>query len=513
MSMNRRQLLQALGSAAALPFLPSIARAQTAAPFPKFYVHFCTDHGAVWAEHMYPAAANPTTQMYGGRPIRQQPLALGVSNGIASLSPVLSGPSNVFTAKLASKMNVIQGLDWPLYLGHHTGGHMGNIARNDGNGGTTGDGAIVGQNPRPTIDQLMAWSSGFYPDLSGIRERTLVMGSRISYMYADPATRTGAIQEVTGDEDSNDWYDRVFPTGTMSGTMTARPPVVNRVLQSYQRLHDSTRRMSADDKIRLEQHMQRLDEVQRRLSVNAPAQCVIPARPAQSNSQLYGGPYIGDFDVNPAKHSGWYEMLNDVLVAAFSCQLSRIAVVKSMPDFSNYVGDWHQDIAHKANLLTGSAQDTLYAANQLFFSTVFLDLASKLDAMPDGIGGTLLDHCLLVWTQESGNMTHDTFSVPVITAGGAGGYFSTGNYVDYRNTALNVYPSNTKPEYPGLLMHQWLGMTLRAMGVPHAEWAEPDHAGYGYKYANLNWSPLTTAQAYPDSLWSTTGDELPWLKA
>jgi hypothetical protein len=213
------------------------------------------------------------------------------------------------------------------------------------------------------------------------------------------------------------------------------------------------------------------------------------------------------------KHSAWYQMLNDVIVAAFSCQLSRIAVVKSMPDFSNYVGDWHQDIAHKADLLTGSAQDTLYAANNLFFSTVFVDLASKLDAMPDGLGGTLLDHCLLVWTQESGNMTHDTFSVPVITAGGAGGYFNTGNYVDYRNLAQNVYPSNTQPEYPGLFMHQWLGMTLRAMGVPHSEWAEPDHAGYGYKYSNVNWSPLTTAQAYPDSLWSTTGDELPWLKA
>ena len=37
----------------------------------------------------------------------------------------------------------------------------------------------------------MAWSPAFYGDLGGMRERVLVMGSGMSYNYANPATRTG----------------------------------------------------------------------------------------------------------------------------------------------------------------------------------------------------------------------------------------------------------------------------------------------------------------------------------
>src|SRR5205823_4865634 len=133
--------------------LPSLARAQTATA-PKYYVHFCTDHGGVWGANMFPQMVQPQTQMYAGRAIRQQPLALNVANGVASVSPVLSAPSAALTAKLAAKMNVIAGLDVPFYLAHHTGGHLGNFARNDGNGG---DGALAQSNPRRTLDQIMAW--------------------------------------------------------------------------------------------------------------------------------------------------------------------------------------------------------------------------------------------------------------------------------------------------------------------------------------------------------------------
>lgn len=520
MALSRRQLLAALST---VPFLralaPGTARAQ-GMPMPKFYVHFCTGHGAVWNQNMYPAAASPVTMSYGGRTVRKQALTLNVSGGRAGLSPVLSGDSGVFTQALASKMNVVQGLDWPLYVGHHTGGHLGNIARNDGSGEAMGDGAIVGQHPRVTVDQLMAWSPEFYPDLSGVRERVITMGNRISYTWANPSTRSGAIQEVTGSRDSHTWYDRLFPPGTMIGGPAPRPPAVNRVRDHYQQLHDSTRRLSADDKLRLEQHLQRLDELKRRLNVQVGAQCTQPPRGAQSNVQMYGQPYVGDYDINPVKQGSSAQMLNDLIVAAFTCGLSRIAVVSSDATFTDFSGDYHQSVAHRAdqqapapdNQAPSAPQAILSGGNGLFFERVVLDLAAKLEAIPDGQGGTLLDHSLVVWTQESGNITHNTFSVPVITFGGAGGALATGQYVDYRNTALVYDRMRAEVEHPGLFIQQWFGQTLRAMGVPSAQWAEPDHGGYGYKYANVNWGNFTTAQAYPDSLWSLTGEDLPWLK-
>lgn len=488
---------------------------------PKYYVHFCSGHGAVWNQNMYPAANSPVTQTYGGRTIRKQPLALTTQpGGRVGVSPVLSGASNVFTASLASKLNVIQGLDWPLYVGHHTGGHLGNMARNDGSGAASGDGSIIGANPRVTIDQLMAWSPEFYPDLSGVRERVMAMGNRLSYAWANPSQRSGAIQEVAGSRDSHTWYDRLFPPGTMIGGPAPRPPAVNRVRDDYQRLKDSTRRLSGEDRLRLEQHVQRLDELKRRLNVTVGAQCTQPARTAKSNFDLYGRPYVGDYDINPTKQAASSQMLNDLIVAGFTCGLSRIAVTDVDSTFTDFSGDYHQSVAHRADQVQPAGdmqmpsmpQSILAGGNQKFFETVMLDLAAKLDATPDGQGGTLLDHTLMVWTQESGNITHNTFSVPVVTFGGAGGFFNTGQYVDYRNTALIYDTAKVEKESPGLFIHQWLGMTLRAMGVPSAQWAESDHGGYGYRYANVNWGAFNTAQAYPTSQWALNGEDLPWLK-
>ncbi len=520
MALSRRMLLQALAAAPVIPSLWSGRAQAQGMTTPKFYVHLCTSHGAIWNQNMYPAAASPTTQSYGGHTIRRQPLALNVQNGRAGVSPVLTGSSGVFTSQLASKMNVIQGLDWPLYVGHHSGGHLGNMARNDGSGEAMGDGAVMGAHPRVTIDQLMAWSPEFYPDLSSVRERVLTMGSRISYTWANPSTRSGAIQEVAGTRDSLSWYDRIFPPGTMVGGPAPRPPAVNRVRDDYQRLKDSARRMSGEDKQRVDQHLQRLDELKRRLNVTVGAQCTQPARGTRSNHDLYGRPYVGDYDVNPTKQSASSKMLNDLIVSSFTCGLSRIAVLHADSTFTDFAGDYHQSVAHRAeqlapamdNQMPSAPQTILSGGNQRFFEDVMLDLAAKLDATPDGQGGTLLDHTLIVWTQESGNVTHNTFSVPVITFGGASGYFATGQYVDYRNTALVYDRNRTEVENPGLLMHQWFGMTLKSMGVPEAQWAESDHGGYGYRYANVNWGNFTAQQAYPDTKWALAGSDLPWLK-
>ena len=72
--------------------------------------------------------------------------------------------------------------------------------------------------------------------------------------------------------------------------------------------------------------------------------------------------------------------------------------------------------------------------------------------------------------------------VAVVTAGGAGGYFKTGNFVDYSNQDI-VYKDggyslakdkleNPKLEFesPGLYYQQFLGNVMHAMGIPAEEW-------------------------------------------
>ena len=72
MALSRRMLLQALAAAPVIPSLWSARAKGQGMTTPKFYVHLCTSHGAVWNQNMYPAAASPTTQSYGGHTVRRR---------------------------------------------------------------------------------------------------------------------------------------------------------------------------------------------------------------------------------------------------------------------------------------------------------------------------------------------------------------------------------------------------------------------------------------------------------
>ena len=137
----------------------------------------------------------------------------------------------------------------------------------------------------------------------------------------------------------------------------------------------------------------------------------------------------------------------------------------------------------------------------------------------------MLDHALVVWGQECGTVTHLPFSMPVITAGSAGGAIKTGSYCDYRNLGRQLSGDSTTGTETsnvnsGLIYSQWLTTALLAMGVPQSEWAETTHPGYGarvtyggqsdYFFTNQG---FTDTDCYTDAMWQKTGEILPLLNA
>lgn len=504
--MDRRAFLRGAGFSLALPFLPSLVspRSVKAAPppTPRRFVALCTHHGGIWGANMFPAQSTLAEKStYAGHEIRRGALAARVEGDDAVLSPVLTAKASDLTPALIAKMNVLRGLDIPFYIGHHTGGHLGNYARNDGNGG---DGKVVQASPRPTIDQVMAWSKSFYPDLASVRERSMVIGRRVSYGFSNPAAGTGSVDEMASVWSSLELFNRIFVPGEDPGT--ARPPIVDRVLADYKRLRSSDRRLSSADRIRLDDHVERLNELQRRL--NAKVSCGDVPKPTQDSQSLS---HQAGFDFDPAAQAQAYDLLNDVIVAAFLCGTSRIAVVNASHHFSEFKGDWHQDIAHKAHLPSAGQQGTIAAAHQRFFANVFVDLIKKLD-VDDGTGATLLDGSLVAWTQESGAYTHESQSIPVITAGGAGGSLRTGSYCDYRNLGRvfddGGFEGSTEVTHAGLCWNQWLGTALQAMGLSRSEYERDGVGGYGVKFVGEG-----RAKHYPDAIFTGMGDVLPFLKA
>jgi hypothetical protein len=451
-----------------------------------------------------------TTQQYAGREIHAFPLIRTVSGTNASVSPVLTAPESRLTPGLVNKMFLLRGLDIPFYIGHHTGGHLGNFAQNDANG-TDGQRAQT-QAQRTTIDQLLGWSSSFYSDLSQVRERVLVLSDRTSYAWQNPSSRSGAIQEVGTVPDRLDTlFNRLFPS---TGGPQTRAPVVDKVLANYQRVRGNPR-LSRADRDRLDDHVQRLSELQRRLTTVT--SCVRPSAPAAPHGTVAEGAVVWNspYANNPTMQTAWYRARNELVAVALSCGLSRIAVGLFDPHLGVWSGDWHQEVAHQAGRVDGERQAILWQSYNTFFKDIFLDMVTRLDAIDAGQGKTLLDQSMVVWTQEAGPETHNFKDQTIVGFGGANGRLRTGQLVDYRNQRLSFERVTTGPIVvrPGLLWHQWLGTVLQTFGIPKSEWELPaTNGGYpDYNFQNVEWAAINAASAYPQAVWSAAGERLPMI--
>jgi hypothetical protein len=507
---TRRQFLRgAAGFTLALPFLESLAPRKSFAGDPPYaanprLVLLTTQHGAVWNANMYPgdAAAPNTLDMYAGHRAHWGPLSAAVAGGTATISPLLRASSSKLSSELVSKMNVLRGLDIMMYMGHHQGGELGNFARAQDNADAT--------NYRPTIDQVLAYSPSFYPNLTSIRERSMHIGTHANHAwgYSNPTDpdNPGQVEPIPLAPSPLALFERIF---VPDPGPDPRPLVVDRVIASYRGLRDGrfgdAARLSSKDRQRLDEHMARLHDLETRLK--AVANCGDVDPPADTPLE------IGEYSANIDNMTEYYQRVNDVIVAAFVCGTSRIAVVNSGETWSTqYPGlccDWHQNVAHIAGD-DQAMQGVMLDAKRRFFESVFVDLADKLNhEEADGI--TYLDNSLIWWTEESGHMTHENISQPVITAGSAAGVLETGRYVDYRNRsnmALGSYPNESpdaQSKRPGLPLNRWLATVLRAMGLPPSEFQRPGERGYG----------ITTNErgsAYPSELMSDASKWLPLLE-
>lgn len=87
----------------------------------------------------------------------------------------------------------------------------------------------------------------------------------------------------------------------------------------------------------------------------------------------------------------------------------------------------------------------------------------------------MLDHTLVWWAQESGPETHQGDSLPILTAGSAGGRFTTGRYYDFRDRSARVLRDEDEilaheGRRAGANFLQWHTTYLDAFDVPREAW-------------------------------------------
>lgn len=515
-NQGRRQVLRGAGGfALALPFLPSLAtrRAYGADPVPpKRFLCLTSSQGNVLGPSMFPSDTTLRATVNAGpsHVVRQGTLRPSPTSAVtAEFSPVLRAHPTVLSSYLAAKMNVLRGLDVPIYLGHSQGAHLGNYDGNEGRGPTAGLKSF------PTIDQLMAWSPSVYPT-GAPQMRSLCIKPYLSYVqsvsfgHTNPSNPSdaGSIVEVAPQTNPAVIFDRIFGVAGSAG----RPSVVDRVLQNYNSLRRRNSRLSVGDRSRLESHMTYLAELQNRIhAADSQDKLAAAGVPSASCPVARVRPTSDEWSdvVDPLERA---KLCFEIVKLAFSCDATRVATVALndltlIPGFSGSI----HTAAHE------DEQGILVSNNQALFEKVFLDVVRKFDDVAEAGGRSLLDNSLIVWSHEAGQTSHDHHSAPVITAGSAGGYLKTGSYCDYRNISDSKKWSfdiggSGKPgafgprtEYTGLTHRRWLATILQAMGVPPAEFEKGGARGYGTTFVDANQS------AFYDL--SKDSDLLPFLKA
>lgn len=491
--LSRRHFLEGVGGfTLALPFLPSLVGKAAAQGAPnQGLVLLAQPHGGL--QGFYGPAADTRAGMsiqtlYSGHEVARRPIQDLVSNlgTETAISPVLGSFLNPYL----NRMNLIRGLDVMFYLAHYGGHLLGNFVATH-----MENPALIGC---PTLDWTLARPGGpLYGATVPVVRRVLINGWGESAMqalsYESPTTPATSTINMGWGQDTRDLFNVLFggltPTQGGGGSF-----VVDRVLEDFQRVTQSayglSTKMSTEDLQRLQGHIALLFDLQQR--VNSTASCT-PTPPTSPVS------------INIIGYSNYQTALNDMArmyALAFSCGVTRAWVQGILP-LSNYSGDYHQDIAHNhAN------QQTELIRNYRKGAEGFAAFVRELNAIPNGLGGTLLDQAVVLYSHESGPTTHDTVELPMMMAGSGGGAFQTGQYLDFRN--LNRVFTTTGPTtvYHGVPWNRFLGTIAQGFGLsPSSFPAYVNGGGYGQYYYEPAWGPIYAHQR------ADANTALPWLRA
>jgi hypothetical protein len=395
MSLSRRSFLAALSATALTPFLPILNVSGQEPTFPRRLVLFYTPHGTVASAWTPKGSERDFTLSRILAPLEKHKSKLVVLSGINMQDVGVGAPHT-------------KGL--PLLW---TGSRLlndGTFTRPDGSGGTT-----YGWNSSPSVDQVIA-SRIKPPTAFG----TLEFGVRCG--GSAPAARmiySAPKHPVSPAVDPWSQFTRLF-AGYSDQTAKERLSAIAIARAELKRISP---RIASEEQPKVEGHLDALARLETRLS---------------THSTLCKGPSLAaKVEANSVSRT---ELVMDsqlsLITAALACDLTRIASLQySIGDNDGKPYPW-LGINDDHHLLTHAADSDAAAWEKvikirIWYAQKFASLLDQLAAVPEG-AGTMLDNTMVVWGTELGKgNTHSFRSAPFVVAGGGGGAYATGRWLDY----------------------------------------------------------------------------------
>lgn len=410
--LSRRTLLKgALGAAVGLPLLEAMMPSASASVFPKRFLVFFTGLGTVRSAWQPVGSESSFTLGKVLAPLAPYQDKLLVLTGI-DMESAYHGPGDPHQQGIAQALTGTELEEGDLFP----------YACNPGK--------FVGWGGGISFDQLLASKLGSttrFPSLElGVQVQLSNVSSRLC--YAGPGL------PVPPEDDPWKVAERLFSDLSSDPTQLAarrkkRHRVLDLVKDDYAAL---TKQLGAEDRQRLESHLDAVEEIERRL--DAPGgvlggSCAIPELGAPLDvyaNDLY--PAIGTMQL-------------DLLAMALACDLTRVGSVQWSTTQTGRIFSWlGQTVPH--HTLSHSGDGDTFAQGQLadigaWHAQQLAYLCGKLAAIPEG-GGTLLDNTVILWcTDISAGNTHSRRDMPYVLVGGAGGALQTGRFLQYAGAYHN----------------------------------------------------------------------------
>jgi hypothetical protein len=402
--ISRRAVLRGAGAAIALPLLDSMLPAQTplsktAAVPPTRFTGIFVPHGMApgyWVPEKAGAGFEFTPIMKPLEPFRDNVVIMsGLWSKSAEPPPGVTGADHWVAAAFlcADKPKKTAGAD--IYDG-------------------------------VTIDQMIAEKIGqdnLLPSLQlGVEDpgaNSSNCGEGYSCAYSNSISWSTPTKPLPMEINPQVVFERLFGAGGTAEERAARREqdrsILDRVLQNANRFK---RDVSPSDQHRVDEYLEDVREIERRLEIAKKASGTIP-----TIDTPYGVPTSFDEHI---------KLQFDLQVLAFQADITRVSTVlyardltaRSYPESGTTTG-FHGASHHAenpANILNYSKINTYHVKCLAYF-------IEKLKNVKEG-DGTLLDHSLVLYGTNMGNSNqHLHYDVPHILAGGASGQLKGGRHL------------------------------------------------------------------------------------
>lgn len=264
----------------------------------------------------------------------------------------------------------------------------------------------------PTIDQVIAEylsiDTTFRSIEIGVSKRLSIMDSGTTLHYLS--------HRGTNDPQPPEFNPKALWTKLFGSSVSQDDRSIDLRLSMLDSVREDVaalkKRLGQADIQRVDAHLQGLSELEKQIKARPPV-CPIPGMPAEANQDVEGKEPL----------TSVHTAMTDLLVYAFSCDLSRIASMFISGGASETVfSELGQSSVHHSNTHKLSRQEEVHQV-VVWNMQRFAHLLERLKETPDGVtGASLLDNMTIFCASDcSEGYSHSIFDQPIVVAGRAGG--------------------------------------------------------------------------------------------